>query len=1071
MRFSDGLPGCPSRRPRRGYALMLVVVVTLLVVTSAAIALAVARESTQAATNEARGASAHAVATTGIQWALTNLSSTGGKAAVVQAAVAAAGTATSVSPGPVNVYPFNADGQYAGIPTAPPAVGTSTANWTAFDDGHYGLLAAVDTLDPTRSVLIRVIGVVGTAQSVLETNLQLTPTQNLPAGMTGCFPAGFQITFYDQEGPYDYVGNFRIDGTLGVPLAMSSDHDRINGLARLGTSSTPAFDATVYPRGVKWRGQQNLRAACNTTNQTCAPSANRVQNIYGGSRIAQNGFAANFIHDSAAPFSGWEKNAYLSNDPRLVDVLELANMRGLGLGRGGALYTGRAVSALITGASVSRTRGLPLIAFNDAPSVFTDSPTGCTAGTDCDVLLGEAEWAGQRDDQARKGFYACDNHSAGAPRNESVNVCLVGKPTDGGTTEPDWTDSAVNHSGRAWGFLQSVMRQCTGSGDSINRRDGSPWWHPTTNANGIRCANGFEWLENIAACLIVPRAAARIAARGTNSLRDDNPATGTPTPAEFSDGNADNNFAGCHPGCLLAANLDGDGAAPDPQGDDSTTAQPDDDDRPFRSVCLNLDSTRLAYYGPGMLTTRLEATSGTPSTSFWATPVNGDGDAATGAAGAESNAAGAAQLWTEYNATTGVSADVADRTKGAVFMGADGIRRVGGAIVERGNIHLITRFDMGDRGPLGTCEQNCLAYGFGKDRTYGAHRNGTVTHGTPVLPSPVDNTGSSNVTLGTLSKAATSTDSNCVAEVPQNVSAGTPVVQACNWDSNYDGKLDRYSYALNSAYREECVAQRDGVAWSPAFNISSENSSITGTTACLNDLPGMHPDTAPLPIAPFCENGAEEDLRADIDRIIAVAQPVNASELNKTGALTNGAGWWGGAKCHMGSGTTFGGIGHTAHAGNLADLSNSDVDALGRPDYWIEDTCPQPVVVRVDSSASLNIGHVCGCGVLIMPSQSISIAANSHFLWRGIVIWDMKTAGKELKIDGNGASTFVIDGGMLMTGTNGMEIKISKKVSNASTISNAVDGTVKQFYRFNQAAVNDAFKAVPLPVRAIRRLR
>jgi hypothetical protein len=400
--------------------------------------------------------------------------------------------------------------------------------------------------------------------------------------------------------------------------------------------------------------------------------------------------------------------------------------------------------------------------------------------------------------------------------------------------------------------------------------------------------------------------------------------------------------------------------------------------------------------------------------------------------------------------------------------------RIGGVVQERGNPARITRLDMSDRGPLGTCEQNCLAYGFGRDRTYGAHRNLTTSHYTSA---PIDAT-TSDVGLGSSSRPGLATgDRNCTAEVPSHTSAGTPVLQHCNWDSDYDGFLDRVSFALNSAYREECVARQDGIAWSPAFNISAENTSLDVAGGCVNELPGMHPDTSPMVLAPFCDDGSDDELRAEVDRIASAAQTIRPSALNNsTGRLTDGDGWWGGAKCHMGPGVTFDGATHntaTPHTGNLSGLNNDDTDQLGRPDYWIEDECPRPAIVRVESSANLNIGKVCGCGILIMPSQTITISSNSHLLWRGLIIWDMKQAGKELQLTGNNDSTFVIDGGMLMLGSVGMQFNISKGVTRPSTTidKSRVTGTVKQLYRYNPQAVVDAFAAVPLPVRAVRRVR
>ena len=187
--------------------------------------------------------------------------------------------------------------------------------------------------------------------------------------------------------------------------------------------------------------------------------------------------------------------------------------------------------------------------------------------------------------------------------------------------------------------------------------------------------------------------------------------------------------------------------------------------------------------------------------------------------------------------------------------------------------------------------------------------------------------------------------------------------------------------------------------------------------------------------------------------------------------LADGDGWFGGAKCHMGTGTTFGGAAH-AHSGNIATLPIADVDRLGHPDYRIEDTCPNPVVVRVDSNANLNIGKVCGCGVLLLPGQSMQFGATASLLWRGLVIWDLKGASsKELKIDGNGAASFIVDGGLLVAGDDGIEIKVTKGVSGGATIANTNSETVKQLYRMNPKAIEDAFAAVKAPVRTIRRVQ
>jgi hypothetical protein len=1009
-------------RRQRAYALLFVVMATVLVVTATTIALSMARDSSIAAVHEQRVAAAHAAATTGLQWMLANLSSTAGRQTLLAAAAASPGRPVAVSPGPSHIYRFDADGLHAGIPTPPPPAGTTTADWQAHGAAHFGLLAGIDPLDGVQGVLLRAIGVAGAAQVVLETNLQVTPTQNLPSAVTGCFPSNFRLGFFDQEGPYDYTGNFRIDGAAGVPLAFSVEHGRVNGLARIADAPVTVVVGPDEPVGVRWRGHQNLRST---------QPASGVHNIFGGVR------PTNLLRDGTMPSVDWRLNPFLANDPRIVDVVGTGALHGLGLGDGGGVFTGRPGAVLDTGLGATRPRGLPLIAFFSAPS--SSSTTVAQGG-----LLGQSAWATAGDVDARQGFYACYNAGGSdASLNDATNVCLVGATA--ATATPDWRATAVHRSGRAWGFVQAVLRQCTGSGNAINPVDGTPWWHPVDNGNGVRCANGFEWLENLAACLIVPREAARVAGRGTNALRDDNPAaSGT---REFDDGSDDNNFSGCHPACLIATDVDGDGDS-------------DDDDRPFRSVCINLDAQRVATYGPGMLDTRLMAVPGDRASSVFRTIP-------------EAAANATAHRWTDHNLARGVPdvADVTD-TKASRFVGRDGVVRIGGVVQERGNPALITRLDMSDRGPLGTCEQNCLAHGFGQDRTYGEHRNGTTSHGTSA---PRDAT-TADVALGASSRAGTAADPHCVAAVPQHVASGTPVLQHCNWDHDQDGFLDRVSFALHSAYREECAARKDGLAWAPAFDISPNNEALLAPGGCSNDLPGRQVDSEPVALTPFCDGQVDTDLRADVERIVAAAQTITPSSLNRTGNLTDGNGWWGGARCHMGQGITFGGVRHdqlTPHSGHLAGLDPADTDRLGRPDYWIEDTCPRPVVVRVASSANLTIGQVCGCGILILPSQTLTLGSNAHLLWRGLVLWELKQAGRELQLAGSNDSTLVVDGALLVTGVGAMQIRIDKAVTTPGSVVDRtrVTGTVKQLYRANARAVSDAFAAVPLPLRATRRVR
>ena len=53
----------------------------------------------------------------------------------------------------------------------------------------------------------------------------------------------------------------------------------------------------------------------------------------------------------------------------------------------------------------------------------------------------------------------------------------------------------------------------------------------------------------------------------------------------------------------------------------------------------------------------------------------------------------------------------------------------------------------------------------------------------------------------------------------------------------------------------------------------------------------------------------------------------------------------------------------------------------------------------------------------------------------------------------------------------GQPLKITKGVTSGSVVSNSVDGTVKQLYRMNTKAVDDAFKGIKPPVRSVRRVR
>jgi hypothetical protein len=651
-------------------------------------------------------------------------------------------------------------------------------------------------------------------QVVLEANLRLNFAQSVPAALIGCFSEDFQISFEDSEGPYDYVGNFRIDGAGGVPLGMAADHNRMNGFARTGASSTPSADPG-YVQGRVWRGTQTLRGR---------PAASGVSNRFGGTQ------SANLLDTGLGPATQWLANPYIVNDPRIADALNF-NVKGLALGAGGIVFES-GTTGVINDLTAQRQRGFPLIAYKVSPSAA--NTTNAAGG-----FLAQSAWGNTGDDKARKGFYGCNSVVAPLTINQATELCVKGTS---GNVGPDWSSTGVNASGRAFGIIQSIHRQCTGSGSSINPLTGSPFVDATSTPNGIACSTRFEWLENVAACLILPRNVANNA--GTNALR----------PA--GDSNNANNFEGCHPGCLIATDIDDNGSL-------------GNEDRPFRSVCINLDAENLTAYGPGVL------------------PAKGNGAPFAGAL----NRYGT--KWRDWNVSKGIDADNA--ATAARFADAAAIIRPAGAIVERGNGHFITRLDMTDRGPLGTCEQNCLTFGWGKDGTYGAHRTDIASPGT----------------------VGTESDRNCVARVPNH--GGGTVLEACNFDYNNDGFLDRKSYALSSSYREECADPRDGVAWGPTFNISSSNTNIAN--GCVNDLPNF--TKRPPPITAFCDDGNDAEIREALDEIIGQAKSIATNKLIKNQPnLDDGDGWFGGARCHMGNNQRFGGSPLThPHSGNLAGLN------------------------------------------------------------------------------------------------------------------------------------------------------
>jgi hypothetical protein len=1009
-----------SDRAARGYSLLGVVLLALIVAIGATATIVMTREASAASNLDRKNGDAYAAALAGLTWAQANLDSAAGKAALT---AASSGTTTAVAG--INVHRFDPDDAHAGVGASPPAAGVSSADWIAFHTSHFGITAAKEPL-ANSGFVVRVVGQNGDTQVVLETNIKVNTLRSLPAGLTGCFSGPVQITFYDQESPYDYYGNARYDGNGGVPIGMSEDHDRMNGLARYNDSSTsvpadvaPADPVAGYATGRRWRGTQSLRGE---------PIATGVENGKGGLP------ATHLRDDNAGPVSGWAGNPYMANDPRVADVND-GTARGLGLNDKG----------LVDGVALNATaqRGLPIIAYIGTPGAaggFTgDDPTNANG-----FLRAEENWAPiSKDNRSRKGFYACDNHDGeNSTAVHAVDACITGTASATGATAvadaADWTKAGLNHSGRAWGFVSSVVRQCTGSGDSIDSTNGQPW-QSGTNPNGIKCNPAFSWLENMAACLVVPRQVAgaypagnTVIARGTNAKRPSGcggAVAGKCAGAEAAGGDADlsNDFRGCHPGCLVAGDEDADGTA----------------EHPYRSFCINLDPEHVTTYGPDIQQLRADRIAAVDY-------------AKTAPADTTYTPALYLDNWQHY-ANTARPADVSTDAPLAIAAdkavdGTGNVIRLPGSISERGNPSLITRLDMTDRGPLGTCQQNCLGYGFGKDSTFGAHNTGGA-----VAPS---------VNAGV----------NCSAVVPTET--GTTTVK-CNLDYDYDGRMDRKSYAIASSYREECADDNDGLAWGPGFNISSANERINASGGCANDLPNFTGGTPP-PLTPFCNQGDLAAIQQSIAQLMSNATTLTSvAALQAKGTLTDEGNWWGGAKCHMGSsiGSYVGRAAPTLHphAGSLSGMPDTDTDAFGHPDYWIEDTCDTQEVVVLDKASvgtgTLNVGHICGCGVLIIKDMVLNFGDGSHFLWRGLVTWELSTvSGEVLKASTAGFSTFLVEGGTLMTGNQDFQIKITRDENDASVIDNDDSSALKLYFRNNPDALTDVFNGVGAALQGFRKL-
>ncbi len=1079
----------PSTRAGRGrkraFTLLAILIIGIIVAAGAAALVLGARESAHAAADDSRSGEAWGVAMAGLTWAQLNLSGDTGKAAL---RAAAGGTATTLvtpsTPTGIAIHPFDANDAFAGVGVAPPARGLDTLDWRHFENGHFALVGAHDPLSSS-ALVVRAVGRVGDTQVVLETNLVVSVFTGLPAAFTGCFTGQQQVSFGDEESPYDYYGNMRFDGNGGVPIGMNSDHNRINGLTRLQYLPSPSAPPPdigrldpidQYPTNLHWRGTQSLRplgvvsaaAGGEPLALAIAGVCAAVSNPVGGTP------ELNMNAADVAGLAGWSANPYLGNDPRLVYFMDTSNgpdvdkTMGLGLNAGGyvdgvQLRNGCPAGVGCGDARVQR--GLPIIAYRGTPNIVDDASGG---------FLGEEDWVpaeaetgnSSYDKFARQAFYACPNMGGeDSTFNRATRSCGAGQG-DLSRKNSSWTNYGVRHSGRAWGFVESILRHCSGSGDSIDPNNGSPW-QSASNPNGIKCASAFAYLENVAACLIVPRSLTRnpgfpTTIRGRSALRPSGEPGPTP-PREAAGGDGlQNDFAGCHPGCLIAASFD------------STfpTAE-----TPYRSTCINLDAERVSSYGPDIQ--KAMRTAATSGPNAWDPLLPAVADTApmgnlvpTYALNWMTYAAGTPRATTEFPGLD--LADGLDFGAPPTFFSSDTDAMVGtttgvdkamdrfgnvinqpGLVSERGNPSLITRLDMTDRGPLGTCQQNCLGYGFGEDRTYGAHR------------------GTSQGTLG-----STARPDACVARVPKEPN-GTFATVHCNLDYDRDGIFDRKSYAIASSYREECADPHDGIAWAPAFNISSSNTALRGD-GCANALPNDASSAPTVTLTAFCDQSA---LQTAVPRLGVGATPLSRTNLGVRGVLRDGRNWFGGAKCHMGSSVTSfqdaAGVAVASpvhpHTGALASIPNTDLDAFGHPDYWIEDECPNPVVVSLGPEVRLDVGHICGCGVLVLKDTALSFAADSHLLWRGLVTWQNENdppGEDELSVLEDGAATFVIEGGVLLTGDRVFRMHVNDKGDlDGEDVTNNEGRFFKQSWRQNSAALGEVFANQTRALKAVRRVR
>jgi hypothetical protein len=190
-------------------------------------------------------------------------------------------------------------------------------------------------------------------------------------------------------------------------------------------------------------------------------------------------------------------------------------------------------------------------------------------------------------------------------------------------------------------------------------------------------------------------------------------------------------------------------------------------------------------------------------------------------------------------------------------------------------------------------------------------------------------------------------------------------------------------------------------------DISSNNTNLGGN-GCANRMPNHSTTDAPTTrLVPFCEDNNDSQLQEALAEVIGAARRVSKAQLIHTGggAMSDFDGWFGGAKCHIGNNNI---TGYThSHAGALSGLNNNDEDRLGHEDYWIEDSCPNPVVLHMTSNATFTAKQTCGCGILVVDDATMDMQQDSFFMWRGLVIWNIKDGNPhDIKLTRSKSTTF-----------------------------------------------------------------